>query len=137
MVFADQSFNMGRVGSGDDELPPSDHRAAAKVLEKLQIGIIRRCNVVDDDVGVVLTDERVEIHTTVADFVSESSERDYARLFQRTTQQIDHVCAGIQNYRHRLPSHASFRFWLREIDDAFIMLNLMLSRTDVFHGSAL
>ncbi len=124
MVFADEFFNMGRVGSGDYKLPPSDHRAAAEVLEELQIGIIRRCDVVDDDVGVVLADERVEIHTTIADFVSESGERDYARLFQRTTEQIDHVCAGIQDDRHCLPSHASFRFWLEKSIDPFIMLNL-------------
>lgn len=129
MVFADEFFNMGRVGSSDYELPISDHRAAAKVLEELQIGIIRRCDVIDDDIGVVLADERVEIHTTVADFVSESGERDYARLFQRTTQQIDHVCAGIQDNRHRLPSHAWFRFWFEKSIEPFIVLNPCISRT--------
>jgi hypothetical protein len=53
----------------------------------------------------MLADKGVEIHATVANFMSESGERDDPGLFQRMTQKIDHISAGIQDDRHRVLFH--------------------------------
>jgi len=91
MVFADESFNMHRVGRCDNKLPTSDAGRLLRCWNSLPIGIIRWRDVIDDDVRVVLTDEGVEIHSPVPNFMSESGERDDPGLFQRMTQKIDHV----------------------------------------------
>jgi hypothetical protein len=51
--------------------PPTTGRLL--MLEEFPIDIIRRSDVVDDDVGVVLADEGVEIHRAVPVFIHISS----------------------------------------------------------------
>ena len=67
------------------------------MLKELPVGVIRRRDVIDNHVRIVLSNKGFEVHFAVADLMRERRHGDNPGSIEGASQEIDDIVAGIDH----------------------------------------
>ena len=100
LVAPDRVLRRAEVGRADHELPAPHRRMFAHVLHERPIAVIGHDQVIHDDLGLMLIDERPELEGAGADVVNVADDRDKPGSLEAEAEDVQHVLVCVEECDH-------------------------------------